>query len=145
MSSLQNMLNYLDENSLVRLIEELENLFVEKILIKILYTFLTIKVPFIKCFCRLYRQFDTKIVICRDIRGNPLVRVSDSIDIKETSLYYVLQIVEYLTDIKDYLLKLVLELKFEKIYYYGKIYIDDINYITIEVPYHKYILYKYFT
>ena len=43
MSSLQNMLNYLDEKSLINLIEELENLFIEKSLTKILYTFLTIK------------------------------------------------------------------------------------------------------
>lgn len=148
MSSLQNMLNYLDEKSLVSLIEELENLFIEKSLTKILYTFLTIKTTFGKCYRNLYRQFDTKIQIYKHIyKGFSQVSIIDNIDMCNNPHYYVLQVIPYLEDIKQYLFNIVLELedKIKKLCYGDKIYISDINNLEIDVPYHKYILYKYST
>jgi hypothetical protein len=61
--------------------------------------------------------------------------------------YYVLQVIPYLEDIKQYLFNIVLELedKIKKLCYGDKIYISDINNLEIDVPYHKYILYKYST
>jgi len=136
----QSIIDYLDITILFNLRDELQYMFMEKSLIDILYTFLSMTVSFNKCFTFLYRNFDTKIQIYKYLYKNvKQINVTETIQLFNNPHYYIFQVFPHLKEIKHYLLNYIdnMEEIIKNKYNGGELTSTDIYTLKFEVPYHK--------